>query len=113
MVLSNNDGCIVAANKIAKDLAKRFPIQYGAGGYQAAKPTSMMFQPHFKVQGFLKCFNAAVFSSNYEFYGDMSLRMHKLLGEFAARQEIYSIDESFLDLSGMSRWNLWFENDQR
>ena len=106
VVLSNNDGCIVAANKIAKDLAKRFPIQYGAGGYQAAKPTSMMFQPYFKVQGFLKRFNAAVFSSNYELYGDMSSRMHKLLGEFAARQEIYSIDESFLDLSGMSRWNL-------
>jgi DNA polymerase V len=106
VVLSNNDGCIVAANKIAKDLAKRYPMQFGAGGYQAAKPTSMMFQPYFKVQGLLKRFNTAVFSSNYELYGDMSARMHRLLGEFAARQEIYSIDESFLDLSGMHRWNL-------
>lgn len=106
VVLSNNDGCIVAANKIAKDLAKRYPIHYGAGGYHAATPTSMMFQPYFKVQGFLKRFNAAVFSSNYELYGDMSARMHRLLGTFASRQEIYSIDESFLDLSGMDAWNL-------
>lgn len=107
VVLSNNDGCIVAANKIAKDLAKQFASKdFGRGGYQSAKPTSMMFQPYFKLQGFLKRFNAAVFSSNYELYGDMSARMHRLLGSFAARQEIYSIDESFLDLSGMQKWNL-------
>lgn len=106
VVLSNNDGCVVAANAIAKDLGKRFPMNYGAGGYQAAKPTSMMFQPYFKVEHFLKRFNTAVFSSNYELYGDMSARMHRMLGKFSARQEIYSIDESFLDLSGMESWNL-------
>ncbi|UQB41621.1 Y-family DNA polymerase [Thiomicrospira microaerophila] len=106
VVLSNNDGCIVAANQIAKDLAKRFPIHYGSGGYQAAKPSSMMFQPYFKVEKMLKRFDTAVFSSNYELYGDMSSRMHRLLGEFASAQEIYSIDESFLDLSGMQKWNL-------
>lgn len=106
VVLSNNDGCIVAANKIAKDLAKRFPVNYGAGGYQSAKPTSMMFQPYFKVEKMLKRFDTAVFSSNYELYGDMSSRMHRLLGEFASAQEIYSIDESFLDLSGMQNWDL-------
>ncbi|WFE69766.1 Y-family DNA polymerase [Thiomicrospira sp. R3] len=106
VVLSNNDGCIVAANKMAKELAKRFPINYGSGGYHAAKPTSMMFQPYFKVEKMLKRFNTAVFSSNYELYGDMSARMHRMLGEFSSAQEVYSIDESFLDLSGMSQWNL-------
>lgn len=106
VVLSNNDGCIVAANKMAKDLAKCYPMDYGRGGYQSAQPKSMMFQPYFKVQGFLKRFNAAVFSSNYELYGDMSSRMHSLLGEFASAQEVYSIDESFLELSGMAGWNL-------
>lgn len=106
VVLSNNDGCIVAANKIAKDLAKRYPINFGKGGYQTAQASSMMFQPYFKVQALLKSFNTAVFSSNYELYGDMSARMHRLLAEFAPRQEIYSIDESFLDLTGITRCDL-------
>ena len=106
VVLSNNDGCIVAANKIAKDLAKQYSQNYGRGGYQSAKPTNMMFQPYFKVSKFLERFNTAVFSSNYELYGDMSARMHRMLGEFASHQEIYSIDESFLDFSGMQKWNL-------
>lgn len=106
VVLSNNDGCIVAANQIAKNLAKQTPQNYGAGGYHAAKPTSMMFQPYFKVKNWLKNQQAAVFSSNYELYGDMSNRLHSMLGEFAPRQEVYSIDESFLDFSGMEEWNL-------
>ncbi|SFR52631.1 Y-family DNA polymerase [Thiomicrospira sp. ALE5] len=102
VVLSNNDGCIVAANQIAKDLANQHTQNYGSGGYASAKPTSMMFQPYFKVASFLERHNTAVFSSNYELYGDMSARMHRMLGEFAAAQEIYSIDESFLDLTGMT-----------
>ncbi|AHF01187.1 DNA-directed DNA polymerase [Thiomicrospira aerophila AL3] len=106
VVLSNNDGCIVAANHIAKDLVKHHARDYGQGGYAAAKPTSMMFQPYFKVADVLTRYNTAVFSSNYELYGDMSARMHRMLGEYAAGQEIYSIDESFLDLSGMTAWNL-------
>lgn len=106
VVLSNNDGCIVAANKIAKDLANQQHVNYGPGGYRAAKPTSMMFQPYFKLKGFLARHNAAVFSSNYELYADMSTRMHRLVAEFGSAQQIYSIDESFLDLSGMTHWNL-------
>lgn len=106
VVLSNNDGCIVAANKIAKDLASQQSINYGSGGYRAAKPTSMMFQPYFKVKGFLAHHNTAIFSSNYELYADMSTRMHRLIAEFGSSQEIYSIDESFLDLSGMMQWDL-------
>lgn len=98
VVLSNNDGCIVAANARAKSLAKHVAQNFGTGGYSAASPESMMFQPYFKVKPVLERYNTQVFSSNYELYGDMSTRMHSLLHHFAIRQEIYSIDESFLQL---------------
>lgn len=109
VVLSNNDGCIVAANQVAKNLNSALLQQVntlGAGGYRAARPTNMMFQPYFKIKPFLDAHNAAVFSSNYELYADMSNRMHRIVGQFAPRQEIYSIDESFLDLTGMGSQNL-------
>lgn len=99
VVLSNNDGCIVAANQIAKNLDS--PGNLGQGGYRAATPFSMMFQPYFKVAAMLKKHNTAVFSSNYELYEDMSQRMHAISAQFSFRQEIYSIDESFLDFSGI------------
>ncbi|BBP46203.1 protein UmuC [Thiosulfatimonas sediminis] len=104
VVLSNNDGCIVAANQIAKDLNQELLAKLGdlgSGGNRAAHPKSMMFQPYFKVKWLLDKHRAAVFSSNYELYADMSNRMHRLLAEMAPKQEIYSIDESFLDLSGL------------
>lgn len=104
VVLSNNDGCVVAANKIAKALNQELLAKVGhlgSGGYHAARPTNMMFQPYFKVKWVLDKHNAAVFSSNYELYGDMSNRMHNILGEMAPRQEVYSIDESFLELTGI------------
>jgi len=106
VVLSNNDGCIVAANQRAKDLVKQHARDYGSGGYAAAQSSSMMFQPYFKVADILARYHTAVFSSNYELYGDMSARMHRMLGSYASQQEIYSIDESFLDFSGMSAWDL-------
>lgn len=109
VVLSNNDGCIVAANAIAKSLGEQWMCQrgdLGSGGYRAAVPTNMMFQPYFKIKPLLARHQAAVFSSNYELYADMSNRMHRIVGRFAARQEIYSIDESFLDLTGMSHLDL-------
>lgn len=87
VVLSNNDGCIVAANTRAKAIG---PIA---------------FKPLYQVENILRQHNTAIFSSNYELYGDMSARMHSIVGRFAPNQEIYSIDESFLDLSGMG-WNL-------
>jgi DNA polymerase V len=87
VVLSNNDGCIVAANSKAKAIG---PIA---------------FKPLYQVEKYLKQHNTAIFSSNYELYGDMSARMHSIVGSFAPNQEIYSIDESFLDFSGM-QWNL-------
>lgn len=104
VVLSNNDGCVVAANQIAKDLNQELIAKVGDlgnGGYHAARPSNMMFQPYFKVKWLLDKHQAAVFSSNYELYADMSNRMHTILGEMAPRQEIYSIDESFLELTGL------------
>ncbi|BCN94141.1 DNA polymerase V subunit UmuC [Thiomicrorhabdus immobilis] len=108
VVLSNNDGCIVAANQIAKnlDLQHVKPNSLGQGGYYAATADSMMFQPFFKVAPILKRFDTAVFSSNYELYADMSQRMHAISAQFASRQEIYSIDESFLDFTGIDKQRL-------
>lgn len=87
VVLSNNDGCIVAANAMAKSFG------------------NIMYQPYFKLEKLLHQNGTVVFSSNYELYGDLSHRMHTLLGTYATRQEIYSIDESFLDFSGMRRFD--------
>ncbi|MCW9012764.1 MAG: Y-family DNA polymerase [Gammaproteobacteria bacterium] len=87
VVLSNNDGCIVAANQQAKSFG------------------NIMYQPYFQLAKMLEKQDTAVFSSNYELYGDLSCRMHALLGTFAPRQEIYSIDESFLDFRGMHHWD--------
>ena len=106
VVLSNNDGCVVAANSQAKALEAGMSQQYGQGGYHAARSDSMMFQPYFKVTAFLKQHHAAVFSSNYELYADMSQRMHTIIGQFSPHQEIYSIDESFLELSTLPIKNL-------
>lgn len=105
VVLSNNDGCVVAANARAKAIdafLKQQKKHFGSGGYKAARPESIMFQPYFKVKRYLDQINAVVFSSNYELYADMSSRMHSILSGFSVQQEVYSIDESFLDLSGMS-----------
>jgi DNA polymerase V len=109
VVLSNNDGCVVAANSVAKSLnteLKNKAINLGQGGYKSSKPQSIMFQPFFKVKWIMEKHNAAVFSSNYELYADMSNRMHSITKDFAFRQEIYSIDESFLDLTGLEHLDL-------
>jgi len=87
VVLSNNDGCIVAANAKAKAIG---PIS---------------FKPLFQVEKILKQNNTAIFSSNYELYADMSARMHGIVGRFSPQQEIYSIDESFLNFTGIP-WDL-------
>lgn len=106
VVLSNNDGCIVAANNLAKQLDQSLQTPFSKGGYRSARKDSMMFQPYFKVAALLKKHNTVVFSSNYELYADMSQRMHQISAQFAKRQEIYSIDESFLDLSDMIEENI-------
>jgi DNA polymerase V len=84
VVLSNNDGCIVAASTEAKAVG----IRTG--------------QPFFLVKDKVRLCGAAVFSSNYAFYGDMSRRVVSVLGRFAVSLEPYSIDESFLQLPSMA-----------
>ncbi|QHT66413.1 Y-family DNA polymerase [Rhodocytophaga rosea] len=78
VVLSNNDGCIVARSNEAKALG----IQMG--------------EPYFKAKPVIEKYGVKVFSSNYELYGDMSSRVMNILAELAPETEIYSIDECFL-----------------
>ena len=87
VVLSNNDGFIVARSKEAKLL--------GLGD----------LQPFFKVEHILKQHNVAIFSSNYPLYGDISHRVMTTLKTFSPEVEVYSIDEMFLNFDGMS-WDL-------
>jgi DNA polymerase V len=82
VVLSNNDGCVVARSNEAKALG----IENGT--------------PWFKLAADADRIGVVAKSSNYELYGDLSSRVMTLLGRFGAAQEIYSIDESFLHLSG-------------
>jgi DNA polymerase V len=83
VVLSNNDGCVVAASAEAKAL-----------GFE-------IFGPYFEIAGLCRKHGVEVFSSNYTLYGDMSRRMMTVLSEHAPAQEVYSIDECFLDLTGV------------
>lgn len=82
VVLSNNDGNIVARSNEAKALG------------------IAMGQPFFEAKPLIVAHNVAVFSSNYTLYGDMSRRVMDTLAQFTPSIEIYSIDEAFLDLSG-------------
>jgi len=82
VVLSNNDGCVVARSNESKAL--------GIG----------MGQPIFQVMDIVKQHDVKVFSSNYVLYGDMSHRVMRTLSRFAPDIEIYSIDEAFLNFSG-------------
>ncbi len=81
VVLSNNDGCIVARSKRAKELG----IPMG--------------EPEYKIRSFLKAHHVAVFSSNYALYGDISARVMQIIEE-TCPCEPYSIDEAFCLLEG-------------
>ncbi len=89
VVLSNNDGCVIAANKEAKDLSE-IP----------------MFEPVFKIKKQLIKNNVTFFSSNYTLYGEMSQRVMNILNAFSPRVEIYSIDEAFVEVSGLKHFSL-------
>ncbi|MGL4851489.1 MAG: Y-family DNA polymerase [Phocaeicola sp.] len=82
VVLSNNDGCIIARSNESKALG----IQMG--------------EPLHQVRELLEKNKVAVFSSNYILYGDMSKRVMSLLSTYTPKLDIYSIDEAFMDLSG-------------
>lgn len=83
VVLSNNDGCVIARSNEAKALG----IKMGA--------------PFYQVRQLLEDNGVAVFSSNYVLYGDMSRRVMTLLSACTPKLDIYSIDEAFMDMSGM------------
>lgn len=83
VVLSNNDGCVIARSNEAKALG----IPMGAPAFEYR----YLFERH----------NVAVFSANFPLYGDISRRVMNILSGYSPLQEIYSIDECFLDLSGM------------
>ena len=84
VVLSNNDGCVIARSQEAKDLG----IAMGA--------------PLFKVRKLVDEHGIVVRSSNYALYGDISERVMSVLGGEAPAHEVYSIDECFLDLDRMA-----------
>lgn len=83
VVLSNNDGACIARSNEAKDLGVR------------------MAQPWFEVRHLERSAGLIALSANFELYGDMSSRMMSLAAQYAPRQEIYSIDECFLDFDGV------------
>ena len=85
VVLSNNDGCVVARSNESKAMG----IKMGT--------------PFFKVKHFVESGALEVRSSNYALYGDLSARVMSILAETVPHIEIYSIDEAFLHLDGISR----------
>ena len=62
--------------------------------------------PIFKVKHLIKKHNIQIFSSNYELYGDLSMRVMDTLSQFTPELEVYSIDEAFLSLRNMKTWDL-------
>jgi len=88
VVLSNNDGCVIARSSEAKALG----IPMG--------------EPAYKLKDLIESNQVAVFSSNYVLYGDMSHRVMSTIAEFVPEMEIYSIDEAFLLFEGFEKIDL-------
>ncbi len=88
VILSNNDGCVIARS----NEAKAFGIDMGV--------------PFWKIRSFCQQHNIAVCSSNYSLYGDLSYRVNHVLQTFESRVETYSIDEAFIELMGAENINL-------
>lgn len=84
VVLSNNDGCVVARSKEAKALGIKMGV------------------PLHQIQDQIRQYGIQAFSSNYALYGDISNRVMQTLESLAPAVEVYSIDEAFLDLTGVS-----------
>jgi len=94
VVLSNNDGCVIARSNEAKELG----VPMGAVAYQ--------FEKLFEEK------NITVFSANFALYGDMSQRVMNILGEYSPEMEIYSIDEAFLKFDGFRFFDLQTMGDE-
>lgn len=88
VILSNNDGCVIARSNEAKEVG----VPMGAPAFQYRR----LFEQH----------NVHVFSSNFALYGDMSSRVMQVLASYSPNMEIYSIDEAFLDFSGFDLHDL-------
>ena len=88
VILSNNDGCVIARSNEAKALS----IPMGAPAFEYKK----LFEEN----------NVFVYSSNYALYGDMSSRVMNILSTFSPEIEVYSIDEAFLKFDGFENFNL-------
>lgn len=88
IILSNNDGCVISRS----NEAKRIGIKMG--------------QPFYQLGEIIRRYDVAVFSSNYILYGDMSQRVQRTLQSLVPATEVYSIDESFLDLRGVDQERL-------
>jgi DNA polymerase V len=82
VVLSNNDGCVIARSYDAKPFVK-------------------MGQPYFQIKDHLRRHGVVAFSSNYALYGDMSERVMTIIESMVPALEVYSIDEAFADLTGI------------
>jgi DNA polymerase V len=87
VVLSNNDGCVVARSNEVKALGVKMGI------------------PVFQIRPLIEQHHIQVYSSNYSLYGDLSQRVMATLGEFTPEIEVYSIDEAFLMLPNVQDWN--------
>ena len=84
VVLSNNDGCIIARSNEAKKLGIK------------------MGEPAFKIKNILEKYNVNVFSTNFALYGDLSKRVMNTFRTEVNKMEVYSIDEAFLDFSDLA-----------
>lgn len=84
VVLSSNDGCVVARSNESKALGIKMGV------------------PCFQIKDIIQKHKVVVLSSNFQLYGDMSQRVMNILSHSAPNVEIYSIDEAFLDLSGFN-----------
>ena len=85
VVLSNNDGCVIAQNKLAKEVLEIY-----------------MARPFFEIKEIAEELGTIVFSSNYELYANMSNRFAAILSRYSPHIEKYSIDETFLEMTGMN-----------
>jgi DNA polymerase V len=84
VVLSNNDGCIIARSNEAKKLGIK------------------MGEPAFKIKNLVEKHNVNVFSTNFDLYGDLSKRVMNTFRTEVNKMEVYSIDEAFLDFSDLA-----------
>ncbi|WP_331831857.1 translesion error-prone DNA polymerase V subunit UmuC [Pseudomonas sp. LH21] len=94
VVLSNNDGCVIARS-------------------YDAKPYVKMGEPYFQAKEKLRRHGIVAFSSNYALYGDMSERVMSLIESMVPAAEVYSIDECFADLTGVQGSLTQFGRDMR